>query len=297
MKILKATHLGMCFGVRDAINLALSQTGPTTVLGQLVHNASVTRELERRGIGIAEHPNEVASQTVMITAHGASQKRLQEVKRRGHRVLEATCPLVHAAHDAVHSLVAEGYHPVIVGKRDHVEVRGITEDLAEYDVVLTRQEVGELTKRPKFGVAAQTTQPIEHVRRLVALIKQRFPGSDVRFADTVCLPTKLRQQAAVRLAQQCDVVLVIGGSNSNNTHGLAKTCSHHCSRVHHIQTASDLREDWFRHDDTVGITAGTSTPDTVVAAVEDRLAGLARELPSATKKAVQHRTHNTLAPV
>ena len=128
-----------------------------------------------------------------------------------------------------------------------------------------------LRERPRFGVIAQTTQPIERVRRLVQLIRERFPKSEVRFIDTVCQPTKQRQSAAVELAQKCDVVVVIGGAHSNNTHELVKTCSQFCSRVHHIQTADDLRAEWFQADDTVGITAGTSTPDVVIDMIEQRI--------------------------
>src|SRR5439155_14394262 len=124
--------------------------------------------------------------TVMITAHGTSWKTTRTVRDSGFKIVEATCPLVHVAHRAVGKLVTEGYHPVIIGKRGHVEVRGLTEDLAEFDVVLSETDVFALKERPRFGVAAQTTQPIEKVRHLVWLMRQRFPDSDVRFLDTVC---------------------------------------------------------------------------------------------------------------
>jgi 4-hydroxy-3-methylbut-2-enyl diphosphate reductase len=273
MKILRAEHLGMCFGVRDAIALARREaaSGPLTVLGDLVHNPTVLNELERRGIDSRNDAREVSTATVMITAHGASERKLTAVRERGHRVLEATCPLVHVAHRAVTGLVAEGFHPVIIGKRDHVEVRGLTEDLATFDIVLTDDDVRQLREHPRFGVAAQTTQPIERVRHLVALIRERFPRSEVRFIDTVCQPTKQRQHAAVELAQQSTVVIVIGGANSNNTRELVQTCARHCERVHHIQVAAELRAEWFQPEDTVGVTAGTSTPDAVIDTVELRL--------------------------
>jgi 4-hydroxy-3-methylbut-2-enyl diphosphate reductase len=187
------------------------------------------------------------------------------------QVIEATCPLVHLAHRSVQKLVQQGYHPVIIGRRDHVEVRGMTGDLDEYDVVLTEDEVAALQPRPRLGIVAQTTQPIDHVRALVRCIQQGFPSADVRFVDTVCQPTKQRQHAAGELAQHCDVVVVIGGANSNNTRELVRTCSAHCSRVHHIQTAADLHPEWFRETDTVGLTAGTSTPDAVIDGVETQL--------------------------
>lgn len=277
MKILRAEHLGMCFGVKDAISLALdiAQHQPLTILGELVHNETVLTELKEKGIQFQTDAKEVGTGAVMITAHGASERKLGAVRERGLQVLEATCPLVHVAHRAVAKLVREGFHPVIIGKRDHVEVRGMTEDLAEFDVVLNEDEVAQLRERPRFGIAAQTTQPIERVRYLVGMIRGRFPQAEVRFIDTVCQPTKQRQHAAVELAQQCSVVIVIGGANSNNTRELVQTCGKYCERVHHIQTAADLRGEWFHQDDTVGITAGTSTPDVLIQSVERELRGCA----------------------
>ncbi len=270
MKILRAEHLGMCFGVRDAIALAKKENdaAPLTILGDLVHNETVLAGLRARGINVKQHVDEVATRTVMITAHGASERVINQVRQRGLKVLEATCPLVQFAHGAVMELAEGGFHPVIIGKRDHVEVRGLTGDLAEFDVVLTGREGSQIAERPRFGVAAQTRQPVERVGRLVELIRKRFPKSEVRFIDTVCRPTKQRQSAAVELARRCDVVVVIGGAHSNNTHELVKTCGRHCARVHHGQDAAGLRREWFADAETVGITAGTSTPDQVVDNVE-----------------------------
>jgi 4-hydroxy-3-methylbut-2-enyl diphosphate reductase len=171
--------------------------------------------------------------------------------------------------------VAEGFHPIIIGQREHVEVRGLTEDLAEFDVILKDEDVTSLQEHARFGVAAQTTQPIERVQRLVTLIQARFPWSEVRFHDTVCQPTKQRQSAAVNLARESDIVIVIGGAHSNNTRELVGTCSRYCPRVHHVQGTCDLREAWFAGAGTVGLTAGTSTPDTVIDDVEQWLRNLA----------------------
>jgi 4-hydroxy-3-methylbut-2-en-1-yl diphosphate reductase len=273
MKIIRAGHLGMCFGVRDAIALALAtaRREPLTILGDLVHNETVLAELRARGIQIEQQPAKVDTQTVMVTAHGASERALNEARARGLNVLEATCPLVRVAHLSLAKLVGEGFHPVVIGKRDHVEVRGMTEDLDEFDVVFSEEDIRKIQERPRFGVMAQTTQPVERVRQLVRLIRERFPKSEVRFIDTVCQPTKQRQNAAVEIAKKSDVVVVIGGAYSNNTQELVKTCSQFCSRVHHVRTADDLRTEWFRDDDTVGITAGTSTPDAVIDALEQKL--------------------------
>jgi 4-hydroxy-3-methylbut-2-en-1-yl diphosphate reductase len=233
MRILRAAHLGMCFGVRDAIALALehADAGPLTILGDLVHNPTVLSALEAKGIAVARD----------------------------------------VAHRAVVALARDGYHVVIVGQRDHVEVRGLTDDLDRFDVVLEDDDVLALDEHPRLGVAAQTTQPIEKVRHLVALIRQRFPQSDVRFLDTVCKPTKDRQSAAVEIARQADVVIVVGGRSSNNTRELVKTCARYCARVHHVQTDADVRAEWLDAAEVVGLTAGTSTPDDVIDRVETRV--------------------------
>jgi 4-hydroxy-3-methylbut-2-enyl diphosphate reductase len=286
MKIIRAEHLGMCFGVRDAVALALkrSESQPLTVLGDLVHNERVLAELRARGVRIAGHAAAVETAAVMVTAHGASEKAMESARGRGLILTEATCPLVRVAHRAVARLVREGCHPVIIGQRGHVEVRGLTEDLADFDVVLSEADLFELRERARFGVAAQTTQPIERVRRLVELLRLRFPSAEVRFIDTVCQPTKLRQNAALELARQADVVVVIGGAQSNNTRELVRACSRDCSRVHHVQTAGDLRPEWFAQARTVGITAGTSTPDSVIDEVEQWLVSCAVPSPALALK-------------
>ena len=266
MNIIRAEHLGMCFGVKDAIELALetARHEPLTVLGDLVHNESVLAALQARGVRFEQSPDGVRTRTVMITAHGASDRRIDHTRPLGLNVLEATCPLVHVAHRSLKKLVREGFHPVVIGKRDHVEVRGMTEDLEYYDVVLSDADVSDLAERSRFGVISQTTQPIERVRQLVQLIRDRFPAAEVRFVDTVCQPTKQRQSAAIELAQKCSVVVVIGGAHSNNTRELVNTCARFCPRVHHVQSAGELRAEWFGAADTVGLTAGTSTPDRII---------------------------------
>jgi len=229
-------------------------------------------ELRSNGIRIGQTPDDIATQTVMVTAHGASERGLGETRRRGFNVIEATCPLVKVAHQSLAKLVAQGFHPVIIGKRDHVEVRGMTGDLESYDVVLGDEDIAKLKERTKFGVIAQTTQPLEKVRRLAGLICERFPQAELRLVDTVCQPTKQRQSAASELARRCDVVVVIGGARSNNTQELVKTCAQFCLRVHHVQVAAEVRAGWFQAGDVVGITAGTSTPDASIAGVERQIA-------------------------
>ena len=277
MDILRAAHLGMCFGVRDAIDLALEHAGtrPLTILGDLVHNPDVLDALAAKGIAVARDVTDVRTETMMVTAHGTSARTLARTRALGLTVVEATCPLVHVAHRAVAALVRDGYHVVVVGQRDHVEVRGLTGDLDRFDVVLDDADVLALDEHPRIGVAAQTTQPVEKVRHVVGLIRRRFPQSEVRFFDTVCKPTKDRQAAAIELARQADVVIVVGGRASNNTRELVKTCARYCSRVHHVETAADLEPHWLEGASVVGLTAGTSTPDDVIERVEARLRQLA----------------------
>ncbi len=267
----------MCFGVRDAIGLAQDRAsaGPVTVLGDLVHNETVLTDLRNQGVLIRQDASDIPTREVLITAHGASDRRIEGLRRLGLTVTEATCPLVHRAHQALKKLVAAGYHPLVVGQAGHVEVRGLTEDHPGCEVILSEAEVDRLPERPRYGVVSQTTQPVTRVRELVQRLRDRFPGSEIRWIDTVCQPTKDRQEAAEALAGRCDVVLVIGGAHSNNTRRLVDTCRNRCERVHWLQTAEDLDPAWVRETDTVGITAGTSTPDTVIDAVESALRNLA----------------------
>jgi 4-hydroxy-3-methylbut-2-enyl diphosphate reductase len=285
MRVLRATHLGMCFGVRDAIALAFehADAGPLTILGDLVHNPTVLGALDARGITVAQEVAQVTTPAVMVTAHGTSERTLARTRARGLTVIEATCPLVRVAHRAVAALARDSFHIVIVGQRDHVEVRGLTGDLDAFDVVLDDEDVAALEPRPRLGVAAQTTQPLDKVRHLVDLIRRRCPESEVRFLDTVCKPTKDRQSAAVELARQSDVVVVVGGRSSNNTRELVRTCARHCARVHHVQTEADVRPEWFAAAATVGLTAGTSTPDEVIDRVEARI----REMEGRSEAAVR----------
>jgi len=273
MEIRRASHLGMCFGVRDAIALALERAdaGPLTILGDLVHNPTVLSALEARGIAVAQDVGQITTPTVMVTAHGTSQRILARTRAVGLSVVEATCPLVDVAHRAVADLARDGYHVVVIGQRDHVEVRGLTGDLDRFDVVIDLIDVLALDEHPRIGVVAQTTQAIEKVRHLVDLIRRRFPQSDVRFVDTVCKPTKDRQAAAIDLARQADVVIVVGGRSSNNTRELVKTCARHCDRVHHVETEAEVQPEWFDAARVVGLTAGTSTPDEVIDRVEAQI--------------------------
>lgn len=274
MRVVLADSYGMCFGVRDAIEMALTAHRPEelTVLGELVHNADVLRKLRAAGLRIVpslQAPAETAR--VMITAHGASNAAIADLRARGLQVEEATCPLVRHAHRMLERLVARGYFPVVIGKRDHVEVLGLVGDLDEYEVIEQAEEISRLAGHARLGVVSQTTQPLEHVQSLVEQIRQAHPDTEVRFVDTVCAPTKERQQAARRLATECSVVIVIGGRSSNNTRQLVRTCEAEGARAYQVESVHDLQPDWFWGVDVVGLTAGTSTPDEVIGEVHQAL--------------------------
>ncbi|MDD2707733.1 MAG: 4-hydroxy-3-methylbut-2-enyl diphosphate reductase [Verrucomicrobiae bacterium] len=273
MRILRATHLGMCFGVKDAIRLAqeASDGCQLTILGELVHNQEVNKMLADKGVRIAAAPDEISTRTVMVSSHGASQGVLRQLHESGLNVIEATCPLVRLAHRQLAELAAMGCHPVVIGKRDHVEVKGLVGDFPDASVILMESDVEGVPARRRYGVISQTTQPEERVRELLRVLREVRPDSEVIFRDTVCRPTKQRQNAAVELARQCDLVLVLGALHSNNTRELAAVCRRFCARVIQLETPSELRFEWLTGVGTVGITAGTSTPGHVIDAVEQKL--------------------------
>jgi 4-hydroxy-3-methylbut-2-en-1-yl diphosphate reductase len=279
MRVRVAEHLGMCFGVRDAIELALDLTRrrPLTILGDLVHNPDVVADMDAAGAARARRREDVQTAAVLLTAHGTSDRVKLELRRQGHEVHDATCPLVTRAHLALKRLVAEGRHPVVVGRADHVEVRGLVGDLDEYTILAGAGDVEQLEPRlrrdpgARLGVVSQTTQPLERVLAVVGAVRARFPRADVRFIDTVCQPTKDRQQALRDLVRDSDVVVVVGGPESNNSRKLAELARQLGRPAHLVAGAAELRPEWFAGCGVVGLTAGTSTPDRVIAEVKSWL--------------------------
>jgi 4-hydroxy-3-methylbut-2-enyl diphosphate reductase len=267
----------MCFGVRDAVELALRSPhrAELTVLGELVHNPQVQERLRAAGVrSVASPEGPVETTHVMVTAHGVADATAARLRERGLHVEDATCPLVRHAHRSLMRLAAQGYFPVVIGDPRHVEVRGLVGDLAEAAVIPGPEAIPQLAGRARLGVVSQTTQPIDRVREIVAAIRAAFPAAEVRFVDTVCLPTKERQEAARRLAAACEVVVVVGGRGSNNTRQLLRRCEAEGARTYQVESAGDLRPEWFAGVATVGLTAGTSTPDDVIEAVHRALRSL-----------------------
>jgi 4-hydroxy-3-methylbut-2-enyl diphosphate reductase len=281
MEVRMADHFGMCFGVKDAIELALRLTrqGPLTILGDLVHNPDVLTSMAAAGAAQARRPDDVATRSLLLTAHGTADRLKRELRAQGRQVHDATCPLVKRVHLALARLVAEGRHPVVVGQADHVEVRGLVGDFADHTVILNEEDLELLaepvTRNPRLGVVAQTTQPLDHVRALVAALRRRFPAVDVRFIDTVCQPTKDRQEAMRRLIDETEVIVVVGGPDSNNSRKLTELARSLGRRAYQVARAAELEPEWFAGVRVVGLTAGTSTPDDTVALVRAWLENLA----------------------
>jgi 4-hydroxy-3-methylbut-2-enyl diphosphate reductase len=266
MEVHLAEHLGMCFGVRDAIDIALDLTrkGPVTILGDLVHNPDVVAQMDAAGARRAAQLEEVRTSTVLLTAHGTAARVKLHLEQEGYQVHDAACPLVKRVHIAIAKLLADGRHPVIVGQEGHVEVRGLVGDLREYTIVLSDEDIERLEGFRRLGIVAQTTQPLDKVLRLVDAIRQRFPATDVLFIDTVCQPTKDRQAALHRLAAESEVVVVIGGPDSNNSRKLTELARQLGRPAYQVTNVSELNPEWFRGVKLVGLTAGTSTPDQVI---------------------------------
>jgi 4-hydroxy-3-methylbut-2-enyl diphosphate reductase len=287
MKIILAEHFGMCFGVRDAIAQAeqLAGKGPLTILGELVHNPVVRERLTALGVMEAlavpsdQGRASVPTERVMITAHGTSDSRRAQLRKAGFDLADGTCPLVRHAHEQLRSLVHAGYFPVVIGKRGHVEVEGLIGDFPQAQVLESAAQIATLpADQRRFGIISQTTQPLDRVSALVEAVRAARPGSEVRFCDTICKPTKNRQNALKRLLSEAEVIVIVGGHNSNNTRQLVKT-SRAAGRVaHHVERPEDLRAEWFDGVAVAGLTAGTSTLKETVKAVHRRMEELTSHL-------------------
>ena len=267
MKVTVAKALGTCFGVQDAIDLAMDEAyrDKLTIVGQLVHNPQVVEDLRIRGVNIVDKLDEtISTANVMITAHGAPESLHETAREMGYNVIDASCPLVLRVHKAIAGFVREGFHPVVIGQASHVEVKGIIGDLQDYTIIANEDELSSLAPYQKIGIVSQTTQQIQHVKSLIAKIRDTYPEMKVRFQDTVCQPTKDRQVAARELTSEVDLMIVIGGYNSSNTKKLKMVCDESGVEAFHIERASQLEPEMFDGREHVGITAGTSTPREVI---------------------------------
>jgi 4-hydroxy-3-methylbut-2-enyl diphosphate reductase len=264
MRVIRADVMGLCFGVRDALEAIeeIAEPEAVTIHGELVHNEVVQARFAARGFatqGEAERRTTVpGTPAVLVTAHGISDRERRRLESAGKRLVDTTCPLVTRVHQAARTLQAHGYLVLVIGRRGHVEVEGIVEDLDDYDVIESVDEVIAYPSR-RLGIVCQTTATQRHVEPIRAAIAARNPEAEVRFIDTVCLPTKEHQRALERLLDRVEAVVVVGGHNSNNTRELVACCRERGKPALHVQSAADLDAGWFKDFATVGLTAGTST--------------------------------------
>lgn len=282
VQIIRAQHLGFCFGVRDALAAAEEVPSPetTSVYGELVHNERVTASLVNRGFEVVRETDRETlpdRNGVLITAHGISETRRAKLSAAGHQLIDTTCPLVKRVHDAAQGLASRGFFVIVIGKPKHVEVQGIVEDLPAggYAVVDSPDAVTRYAT-DRIGVVCQTTMPEDLAERTRDRIAERNPEASLRWINTVCRPTRQRQSAVDQLCDKVSVVVVVGGANSNNTVRLAERCRTNGVEAFHVQSAGELPLKELARHDRIGLTAGTSTPDETIDDVEETLKQIAR---------------------
>ena len=274
MEIYVAEHAGFCFGVKRAIDMAEASLsdlkGPLFSLGPLIHNPQAVALLEKKGIRPIEDIRELDNGNLILRSHGVSPEILKLGKSKGLTIIDATCPFVEKAQHLAETLYHEGYKVIVVGDENHPEVIalvGWTEGTAV--VVENSEDALKLPKYLKIGVVAQTTQTENNFQEVVEVLRKK--AEDLVVYNTICLATRERQEAAVELAGQVDVMLVLGGRNSSNTRKLAKVCEGRGTTTYHIERAEELSPWWFNNRSRVGVTAGASTPVWIIEEVVQRM--------------------------
>ncbi|MGI5880956.1 MAG: bifunctional 4-hydroxy-3-methylbut-2-enyl diphosphate reductase/30S ribosomal protein S1 [Syntrophomonadaceae bacterium] len=274
MRVILARQAGFCAGVKRAIDIAeecCDQEHTFYSLGPLVNNDEVVRHLESRGIIPIDSLEQVnPPHRLIIRSHGASRDLLLEAQSKGIEIIDATCPLVKQVHELVASLRGEGYDIVIFGDINHPEVKGILGWCDNKALVIKDvEQVSQIKPGQKIGIVSQTTKDESKFYELVEAIKLKT--GEVKVCNTICAATKKRQQAARELAQEVELILVIGDRKSSNTTTLLRECQNTGVKSHQVQNADEIEPDWFKGVSTVGITAGASTPDWIIKEVMDRM--------------------------
>jgi len=285
--VIMAKEVGFCFGVKRAINLtrqALAERSDVFILGDLVHNKRVTDELEGKGLRKVEDYEAEKAGTMVIRAHGLPKAKIQEAKSRGLEVRDATCPIVLRAQEAAQMLERDGYQVVIIGDKNHAEIKGILGALEQPALVIDSIEELHEAKESyklmrKVGVIFQTTHALELCHAIVN--EMLMMCKEIRIINTICRPVQNRQDDAIELASKVELMIVVGSRTSANTVELAALCRHYNQNTIHVQNADELSTESFRHCQVVGIASGLSTPEDLVDAVRvkvvmtDRAAELA----------------------
>ncbi len=271
MKISIAKSYGFCWGVRRALDIAESidkENKKVNVLGRLIHNPQEVERLNKKGIRITENLDGISEGTVVITSHGVPDSTIESVKTKGFEVVDTTCPLVKSVHNITKNFDKKGYKTIIYGDKNHIEVKGIGGNLSSYIVIKNPDELPEINPDDNYILVSQTTMAVDEFLKVAAELKIRMPN--LKIVDTICAPTKERQNAARELAKQVDLMIVVGGYMSSNTKKLAAVSSEFVE-THQIERAEELKQEWFTGKNHVGITAGASTPDYVVEQVKKRI--------------------------
>lgn len=282
MRIIVAERAGFCFGVKRAAKMAFEAAeraeGEICSLGPIIHSPQLVARLEEEGVRVVKDVEQIDGGGVIIRSHGVTAGEMEAIRRRGLKVIDATCPFVKKAQDYAALLAADGYDIVVVGEAEHPEVQGIVSyargGKGMLAVVADREQAEAMIpkKTARLGVVAQTTQEFENLRQIVDVCLER--SRELRVYNTICDATTVRQEEAKAIARQVDLMLVIGGFNSANTNRLAQICQAIQPRTHHIEVADEIDPAWFAGIETVGITAGASTPKWIVDAVVERVSGL-----------------------
>ena len=265
MKIKIAEYCGFCYGVKRAVDMAYqaaSEKKSAGTLGPLIHNPQLIADLTEKGVPCHESLDEFqAGDTVIFRSHGVSPDVYEAAQEKSLTILDATCPNVQMAQKKGHALAEAGYLPIIIGEKNHPEVKSIVQWAGKHAIVIECiKDIGNVPSADKYGVLIQTTFELTKFEEILAALQAARPG-EYKVEKTICLATSQRQSAALKLAAEVDVFIVIGGRNSANTRHLYELVAKHCQRAYHIETASELNEELFKDCQTIGITAGASTPD------------------------------------
>ncbi len=283
MKIELAEYAGFCFGVRRALKMVENNLDslkkPVKMYGALVHNEEVVKVLQDKGIEIVNNINQAQKGTLIITAHGTRPYIKKELeKREDLDILDTTCPRVAHIHDIVSRLRNKGRAILIYGDRHHQEVKGIQGTAGKGTKIFSSLDglnKLNLFKNEKYGLVAQTTQNQEKFKKIKKVTRKKI--EDVKVCDTICNTTSWRQQEARKIANNNDIMLVIGSHSSANTTRLYQISKKENPETYFIQTYKDIKKNWFFGKHKVGVTAGASTPDWVIQDVIDTLAKLDKE--------------------
>ena len=266
MKIFLAKDAGYCFGVRDAVNLAYDTAeanGDVYMLGTIVHNERVIENLSNSGGKVVETLEDVPeNKPILFRAHGTAPELWKNADKKKLNLIDATCPLVTEIHDEIKKLEEEGRRTIIIGDHGHDEVIAIAAQVSEPIIIANMDEAKTLRKMKKAGVVSQSTQMIENVQEIIKVLMEKV--FDLRFINTICFPTRRNHEQIKELALGCDVMIVIGSFTSANSKRLTQLALERNKRSYQVTTAEELDISWFNDCETVGISAGASTPDEII---------------------------------